>query len=72
METRIQAVRKLDCAPTQVGGTTRAVRSRDAVLSQAVTLWDKFPEPRGWALQWDGVALADAASERRNGGGGRD
>lgn len=72
METRTQAVRKLSCAPTHVGARTHAVRRTDAVPTHATGVWDKFPEPRGWALQWDGVALANAASERRNDGRGRD
>ncbi len=28
-------------------------------------LWDHFPEPRGWAVHWDGFELAQSA--QRNG-----
>jgi hypothetical protein len=70
METRTQAVRTLSCGPMQAGGATRAVRELDCAPTRAVALWDKFPEPRGWALQWDGAALAKAASARSNGAGG--
>ena len=30
--------------------------------------WEKFAEPRGWALKWDGMALAGVL-ERRSGNG---
>ncbi len=70
METRTQAVRTLSCGPLRAGGSTGAVRGPGCAPTRAVALWDKFPEPRGWALQWDGAALAEAASERSNGAGG--
>ncbi|HQE93757.1 MAG TPA: hypothetical protein PLH19_13205 [Anaerolineae bacterium] len=28
-------------------------------------LWESFPEPRGWAMRWDGFALSGSA--QRNG-----
>jgi hypothetical protein len=68
METRTQAVRKLSCAPTQTGGSTQTRRAYRA--TEVVEAWDKFPEPRGWALRWDGMALAKAASGRSNGSSG--
>ncbi len=69
METRTQAVRKLSCAPTPTGGSTHT-RGAYNRATQVVEAWDKFPEPRGWALRWDGMALAKASSERSNGSSG--
>ncbi len=28
--------------------------------------WEKFPEPQGWALKWDGFALSEIR-EQQNG-----
>ncbi len=37
--------------------TLTAIRPAPAIDPEPSDLFDPFPEPRGWALNWDGPAL---------------
>jgi hypothetical protein len=49
---------------TSAQGATRSAGER--VQENRSGAREKFPEPRGWALKWDGFALS-MVRERRNG-----
>ncbi len=43
--------------------------SKNGKRSRDRALFDRFPEPRSWALKWDGAALAarDARTDSKTG-----
>ena len=37
----------------------------EQVLKKSDATWEKFPEPRGWALKWHGFALSEIREQKK-------